>query len=395
MEGIGRLAGGIAHDFNNLLTAILGHAEMARTDVAEGDPAQSNIAEITRAAQRAADLTRQLLAFARRQIIEPKIVDLNSLVLNVDKMLRRLLGEDVELITVPDPSLWRVRIDPGQFEQVLVNLAVNARDAMPGGGRLLIETSNVFLDADFARHHATVQPGPHVLLSVTDTGTGMDQEVLAHIFEPFFTTKEVGKGTGLGLATCYGIVKQNRGSIWVYSEKGIGTTFKIYLPRAEAPVETVEAPAYRPVSEVHGTETVLLVEDETLVRDLAADALRRHGYQVLTAPSGPEALQIAEQAVHPFNVLVTDVVMPQMGGQQLAEELLATRPDLKVLFISGYTDSSLLRESSVGSSMTLLQKPFTPAQLVQKVRELVDSRRGPAQPSLPLMPESDQPVRRP
>ncbi len=206
--------------------------------------------------------------------------------LNVDKMLRRLLGEDVELVTVPDPGLWRVRIDPGQFEQVLVNLAVNARDAMPDGGRLLIETSNVFLDADFARHHATVQPGPHVLLSVTDTGTGMDQEVLAHIFEPFFTTKEVGKGTGLGLATCYGIVKQNRGSIWVYSERGIGTTFKIYLPRAEAPVEPVdETPAYRPVSEIHGTETVLLVEDETLVRDLAADALRRHGYQVLTAPS--------------------------------------------------------------------------------------------------------------
>ena len=395
MEGIGRLAGGIAHDFNNLLTAILGHAEMARTDVAEGDPAQSNIAEITRAAQRAADLTRQLLAFARRQIIEPKIVDFNSLVLNVDKMLRRLLGEDVELVTVPDPSLWRVRIDPGQFEQVLVNLAVNARDAMPDGGRLLIETSNVFLDADFARHHATVQPGPHVLLSVTDTGTGMDQEVLAHIFEPFFTTKEVGKGTGLGLATCYGIVKQNRGSIWVYSERSIGTTFKIYLPRAEAPVEPVdETPAYRPVSEIHGTETVLLVEDETLVRDLAADALRRHGYQVLTAPCGAEALQIAEQAVRPFDVLVTDVVMPQMGGQQLAEELLATRPDLKVLFISGYTDSSLLRESALRSSITLLQKPFTPAQLVQKVRELLDTNRGPAQPSLPLSPESDQPARR-
>jgi PAS domain S-box-containing protein len=393
MEGIGRLAGGIAHDFNNLLTAILGHAEMARTDVADGDPAQSNIAEITRAAQRAADLTRQLLAFARRQIIEPKIVDLNSLVLNVDKMLRRLLGEDVDLVTVPDPALWRVRIDPGQFEQVLVNLAVNARDAMPDGGRLLIETSNIFLDADFARNHATVQPGPHVLLSVSDSGTGMDQEVLAHIFEPFFTTKEVGKGTGLGLATCYGIVKQNRGSIWVYSERGIGTTFKIYLPRAETPVEVVEVPAYRPVSEVHGTETVLLVEDEMVVRDLAADALRRHGYQVLTAPSGAEAMQIAQQLVRPFDVLVTDVVMPHMGGQQLAEELLALRPDLKVLFISGYTDSSLLRQSSgFGASMTLVQKPFTPAQLVQKVRELLDTDRGPAQPSLPLQPESDQPA---
>jgi PAS domain S-box-containing protein len=241
MESIGRLAGGIAHDFNNLLTAILGHAEMARTDVAPGDPAQTNIAEITRAAQRAADLTRQLLAFARRQIIEPRIVDLNGLVLNVDRMLRRLLGEDIELATVPDPRLWRVRIDPGQFEQVLVNLAVNARDAMPEGGRLLIETSNVVLDADFARNYMTVLPGPHVLLAVSDTGVGMDQDVLAHIFEPFFTTKDVGKGTGLGLATCYGIVKQNRGSIWVYSERGRGTTFKIYLPRAENAGEVRES----------------------------------------------------------------------------------------------------------------------------------------------------------
>ena len=241
MEGIGRLAGGIAHDFNNLLTAILGHAEMARTDAAPGDPALGNIAEITRAAQRAADLTRQLLAFARRQIIEPRIVDLNQLVLNVDRMLRRLLGEDVELVTVPQPGLWRVRIDPGQFEQVLVNLAVNARDAMPEGGRLVIETSNVELDAEFARNHATVQPGPHVLLAVSDTGVGMDPEVQAHIFEPFFTTKEVGKGTGLGLATCYGIVKQNRGSIWVHSEKAHGTTFRIYLPCAEAVEEQREA----------------------------------------------------------------------------------------------------------------------------------------------------------
>jgi two-component system cell cycle sensor histidine kinase/response regulator CckA len=389
MEGIGRLAGGIAHDFNNLLTAILGHAEMARGDVAEGDPAQSNITEITRAAQRAADLTRQLLAFARRQIIEPKIVDLNSLVLNVDRMLRRLLGEDVDLLTVPDPGLWRVRIDPGQFEQVLVNLAVNARDAMPGGGRLLIETSNVYLDADFARNHATVQPGPHILLSVTDTGTGMDQEVLAHIFEPFFTTKEVGKGTGLGLATCYGIVKQNRGSIWVYTERGLGTTFKIYLPRAEAPLEPIEAAANRPVSEIHGTETVLLVEDETVVRDLAADALRRYGYQVLSAATGGEALEIAQQAVRGFDVLVTDVVMPQMSGQQLAERLLATRRDLKVLFISGYSDSSLLRASVYGSTITLLQKPFTPGQLVQKVRELLDTERVPRQPSLPLSIATD------
>jgi two-component system, cell cycle sensor histidine kinase and response regulator CckA len=372
MEGIGRLAGGIAHDFNNLLTAILGHAEMARTDVAPGDPALVNIAEITRAAQRAADLTRQLLAFARRQIIEPRIVDLNGLVLNVDKMLQRLLGEDVELVTVADPKLWHVRIDPGQFEQVLVNLAVNARDAMPEGGRLLIETGNVELDGDFARQHATVQPGPHVLLAVTDTGSGMDPDVLAHIFEPFFTTKEVGKGTGLGLATCYGIVKQNRGSIWVYSELGRGTTFKIYLPRTDAAVESREAPEPSQADALQSNETVLLVEDEPVVRTLAADALRRHGFQVLTASTGTEALELADQTLRPFDVLVTDVVMPQMGGQQLAEHLRAQTPALKVLFISGYTDSVLTRDGVLKPGMTLLQKPFTPGQLVQRVRDLID-----------------------
>jgi PAS domain S-box-containing protein len=372
MEGIGRLAGGIAHDFNNLLTAILGHAEMARTDVAPGDPALGNIAEITRAAQRAADLTRQLLAFARRQIIEPRIVDLNGLVLNVDKMLRPLLGEDVELVTAADPKLWRVRIDPGQFEQVLVNLAINARDAMPEGGRLLIETGNIELDPDFARQHATVQPGPHVLLAVTDTGSGMDPEVLAHIFEPFFTTKDVGKGTGLGLATCYGIVKQNRGSIWVHSERGRGTTFKIYLPRADAAVESREAPEPRQPDALRGSETVLLVEDESVVCALAADALRRHGFQVLTASTGTEALELAGQTLRPFDVLVTDVVMPQMGGQQLAERLLARTPALKVLFISGYTDSVLTRDGVLKPGMTLLQKPFTPGQLVQRVRDLID-----------------------
>ncbi len=385
MEGIGRLAGGIAHDFNNLLTAILGHAEMARTDVAPEDPAQSNIAEITRAAQRAADLTRQLLAFARRQIIEPRIVDLNGLVLNVDRMLRRLLGEDVELETAAEPALWRVRIDPGQFEQVLVNLAVNARDAMPEGGRLTIETSNVVLDEEFARHHTTVHAGPHVLLAVSDSGMGMDADVLAHIFEPFFTTKEVGKGTGLGLATCYGIVKQNRGSIWVYSEKGLGTTFKIYLPRAEEAVEPREVAEPRHAAAQRGSESVLLVEDETIVRDLAAAALRRQGYQVTTASTGVEALDLTRQALRPFDVLVTDVVMPQMGGLPLAERLRVEYPDLKVLFISGYTENTITRDGVLTPGMTLLQKPFTPGQLVQRVRDLIDSdRRGPLQPPLPL-----------
>jgi CheY-like chemotaxis protein len=287
-------------------------------------------------------------------------------------MLRPLLGEDVELVTAADPKLWRVRIDPGQFEQVLVNLAINARDAMPEGGRLLIETGNIELDPDFARQHATVQPGPHVLLAVTDTGSGMDPEVLAHIFEPFFTTKDVGKGTGLGLATCYGIVKQNRGSIWVHSERGRGTTFKIYLPRADAAVESREAPEPRQPDALRGSETVLLVEDESVVRALAADALRRHGFQVLTASTGTEALELAGQTLRPFDVLVTDVVMPQMGGQQLAERLLARTPALKVLFISGYTDSVLTRDGVLKPGMTLLQKPFTPGQLVQRVRDLID-----------------------
>jgi len=384
MEGIGRLAGGIAHDFNNLLTAILGHAEMARTDAAPGDPALGNIAEITRAAQRAADLTRQLLAFARRQIIEPRIVDLNQLVLNVDRMLRRLLGEDVELVTVPQPGLWRVRIDPGQFEQVLVNLAVNARDAMPEGGRLVIETSNVVLDADFARSHTTVQPGPHVLLAVSDTGVGMDPDVQTHIFEPFFTTKEVGKGTGLGLATCYGIVKQNRGSIWVHSEKGHGTTFRIYMPCAEAVEEQREPIETGTSLVVQGNETVLLVEDELVVRDLAADALRRQGYQVVTAASAPEALDLVQQAVRPFDVLVSDIVMPQMNGQQLADLLLPRYPTLKVLFISGYSDLPRHHDGMLRPGMALLTKPFTPGQLVQRVRALLDVSPGPWQAHLPL-----------
>ena len=384
MEGIGRLAGGIAHDFNNLLTAILGHAEMAQDDVAPTDPARGNIAEITRAAQRAADLTRQLLAFARRQIIEPRIVDLNGLVLNVDRMLRRLMGEDIELVTVQDPDLWRVRIDPGQFEQVLVNLAVNARDAMPGGGTLVIETRNVHLDDEFARQHTTVQPGPHVLLAVSDTGVGMDPEVLAHIFEPFFTTKEVGKGTGLGLATCYGIVKQNRGSIWVDSERAIGTTFRIYLPRAEAVLPASEPAEPRAVEQPRGSETVMLVEDEVLVRNLAADALRRHGYQVLSASTGLEALDLAGQILHPIDVLVTDVVMPQMGGEQLAVRMLSERPTLKVLFISGYTDVAVLQHGTLVTATALLQKPFTPGQLVHRVRELLDTDPGPSQAHLPL-----------
>jgi two-component system cell cycle sensor histidine kinase/response regulator CckA len=378
MEGIGRLAGGIAHDFNNLLTAILGHAEMARTDVAPGDPALVNIAEITRAAQRAADLTRQLLAFARRQIIEPRIVDLNGLVLNVDRMLRRLLGEDVELVTIAEPALWQVRIDPGQFEQVLVNLAVNARDAMPEGGRLVLETSNVYLDADFARHHTTVLPGPHVLLAVSDTGVGMDADVLAHIFEPFFTTKEVGKGTGLGLATCYGIVKQNRGSIWVYSEKGRGTAFKIYLPRAEPVDGPHEVSEPRRSESARGSETVLLVEDDVDVRDLAASALRRQGYQVLTASNGAEAIELALQTIHPIDVLVTDVVAPHTQGDQVAERLLALVPTLKVLYISNITDNGPTDDGVLPPRRTLLHKPFTPGQLVQRVRDLIDLDRRPA-----------------
>jgi CheY-like chemotaxis protein len=350
----------------------MGYASMALDTLPADHPAYSDLQGIQKTAQRAATLTRQLLAFARRQIIEPRLLNLNDLILNIDKMLSRLIGEHIKLTTVLAPDLSPIKADPGQLEQVLLNLAVNARDAMPNGGELIIETAQVNLDHDYARRHAEVVPGAYVLLAVSDTGVGMSEEVKARLFEPFFTTKEVGKGTGLGLATCFGIVKQNGGHIRAYSELGVGTTFKVYLPQAEG----VAAPLVRaePIDILaQGTETILLAEDETTVRDLAARALRQQGYTVLEAVNGQEALQLAQsQPKKEIHLLVTDMVMPQLGGADLADRLKAVRPDLRVLFMSGYTDSTIIRYGLPKIGTAFLPKPFSPQRLVRKVREVLD-----------------------
>jgi len=372
MESVGRLAGGVAHDFNNLLTAMLGYATLALGAIPPDNPARLHVHQVQRAANRAASLTHQLLAFARRQIIEPRVTNLNHLILDMDKMLRRLIGEDIELLTLVARDLWAVKVDPSQIEQVLVNLAVNARDAMSEGGRLTIETANVTLGSDYARSHAEVSPGEYVMLAVSDTGLGMTEEVKAHLFEPFFTTKEQGKGTGLGLATCYGLVKQSGGHIWVYSEVGKGTTFKIYLPRVEEavsglPQHEAAAPPRR------GTETVLLVEDEPSVREVAAHVLRDQGYRVLEAANGDEAFRLAQEyANQEIHLLLADVVLPQMGGRELADRLKALRPDIKVLFISGYTDNAIVHHGALEAGVAFLQKPFSPTALARKVREVLD-----------------------
>ncbi|MEO6446028.1 MAG: ATP-binding protein, partial [Gemmatimonadaceae bacterium] len=330
-----------------------------------------DLAAIQHAARRAEDLTRQLLSFARRQVIEPKVLDLNQLTTNVERMLRRLIGEDVELETSLAHAVWRVRADPSQLEQVLVNLAVNGRDAMPNGGRLTIETSNVVLDEGYRERHAAVVPGKYVLLSVSDNGTGIDSAVLPMIFEPFFTTKESGSGTGLGLATCYGIVKQAGGHIWAYSEPGKGATFKIYLPRAtgelEDPVQ-VASPA-----RVHGSETVLVVEDDDMVRAIALRTLRGQGFQVLEAANGAEALQVAGTHDAPIHLLLTDVVMPRMGGRELAARLGDQRPELRVLFASGYTQNAIVNQGVLEDGIHFLQKPYVPATLASRVREVLDA----------------------
>lgn len=372
MEAIGRLAGGVAHDFNNLLTAITGYSTFARDALPPSDPAREDIGQVLKAADRAADLTRQLLAFARRQIIAPHAVNLNEVILNLDKMLRRLISEDIELITIPAPNLGAVKVDPGQIEQILVNLVVNARDAMPEGGRLTIETGNVTLDEEYARQHVSVVPGEYVLLAVSDTGHGMTEEVKAHLFEPFFTTKEPGKGTGLGLATCFGIVKQNRGNIWVYSEPGRGTTFKIYFPRVEA--DTEELPQ-RPETENYrcrAERSVLVVEDEPAVRSFAVRVLQQMGYTVYEAANGPESLEVvAGMNGAPLHLLVTDVVMPQGSGAELSEHLKALYPEVKTLYISGYTANAIVRQGVLKEGVAFLQKPFTAGDLARKVREML------------------------
>jgi PAS domain S-box-containing protein len=374
MEAVGRLAGGIAHDFNNLLTVINGYSELILHRLGPADPIRAELEAIKQAGARAAALTGQLLAFSRRQALQSRVLDLNAVVANMDSMLRRTIGEDIELRTVLQPELGRVKADPGQIEQVILNLAVNARDAMPHGGRLTIETADVELDETQTRRLLTVIPGPHVLLAVSDTGCGMDKETQARIFEPFFTTKEKGKGTGLGLSTVYGIVKQSGGSIWVYSEPGRGTTFKIYLPRVEEPAEAVE-PDTAGAPSPGGTETILLVEDEAGVRSLARTALQAYGYTVLEASNGSEALQICERHEGPIHLLVTDVVMPGMSGKELADRLASGRPEIKALYVSGYTDGSIIHHGMLDPSVAFLQKPFSPDALARKAREVLDEKR--------------------
>jgi len=372
MEAVGRLAGGIAHDFNNLLTAIFGSSDLLLEDLGGDDQRRADVEDIKQAAQRAAALTRQLLAFSRRQVLAPQVLDLNVLIADLEKMLRRLIGEDIEFRTVLAPDLDAVRADPGQLEQVIMNLAVNARDAMPQGGKLTVETANVDLDDAYAQAHVPVVPGRYAMLAVNDTGIGMDTQVKAHIFEPFFTTKDKGKGTGLGLATVYGIVKQSNGYVWVYSEPGQGTTFKIYLPRVEA---TAEAPAPKPISpaSLRGSETVLLAEDEEAVRNLTRRVLEGQGYTVLTGADGQEALRLAEGHTGPIHLLLTDVVMPSMSGRQLAERVVSGRREMKVLYLSGYTDDAIVQHGVLEPGIAFLQKPFTPQGLARKVREVLDA----------------------
>jgi two-component system cell cycle sensor histidine kinase/response regulator CckA len=381
MDAIGRLAGGVAHDFNNLLTVILGRTDILLQPLPPEDPMRRGIELIRRTAGRAADLTRQLLAFSRKQVLEAVVLDLNAVSADMKDMLARLIGEDIALVTAPTPGLGRVKADRGQIEQVVMNLAVNARDAMPRGGHLILETENVDLDAEYVRRHMGARPGPHVMLSVSDSGVGIPRDILPHIFEPFFTTKEQGKGTGLGLATVYGIVKQSGGYIEVDSEPDRGTTFRIYLPRVAASAPALERSS-RPPAAADGTETVLLVEDEEGVRELARDILRASGYTVIEARNGSEALLLSERHPGPLDLLLTDVVMPRMSGRELAERLAQVRPAMSVLYMSGYTDDAVIRHGVLGADTAFLQKPFTPATLVQRVRETLDlARREAAAPA--------------
>jgi two-component system cell cycle sensor histidine kinase/response regulator CckA len=370
MEAVGQLAGGVAHDFNNLLTPILSYASILLDDLSPDDPMRVELDEIRKAGERAAGLTSQLLAFSRQQVIERRIVDVNALVADLERMLLRVLGEHLELRTHLAPDLHHVLADPGQIEQIIVNLAVNARDAMPSGGKLVIETANVSLDEAFTSKHHGMQPGRYAMLAVTDTGSGMDATTLSRIFEPFFTTKERGRGTGLGLSTVYGIVKQSGGAVWVYSEVGHGTTFKVYLP-AHAGEAAIAAAEVAPSSAAMRDETILLVEDEEIVRDVAHRILRRRGYRVLVARNGAEAISLAQAEEGPIHLLLTDVVMPGMSGRDAADRITSRRPDLKVLYMSGYTDNTVFAQGVHVESVSFLQKPFTPDSLAAKVHTVL------------------------
>jgi PAS domain S-box-containing protein len=367
LEAIGALAGGIAHDFNNILNVILGYGELALDRVPPEHAVHRHLTQIREAAERAAALTRQLLAFSRRQVLEPRVLDLNLLVSGLEKMLRRLISEDINLRTLLAPHLGRVKADPTQIEQVILNLVVNARDAMPKGGNLTISTANVELDEAYVRRHSPVQAGSYVMLAVSDSGVGIPPDVLPHIFEPFFTTKEKGKGTGLGLSTVYGIVRQSNGHVWVYSEPGKGTTFKVYLPLS---LETPEAKALPVALEgLRGTETILLVEDADGLREVAREFLEGSGYTVLSASNGAEALQIADRHSEEVSVLVTDVIMPGMSGEELARKMLAAKPSLKVIYASGYTADAISHHGVLSEGVMLLEKPYNKEKLLRKIRE--------------------------
>jgi PAS domain S-box-containing protein len=369
MEAVGRLAGGIAHDFNNLLTIVKGYTELALNRAGLLPEVRTDIEHIEDASERATTLVRQLLAFSRKQILQPKILDLNNIVLGLDNLLRRLVSEDIEMKTLAGENVGAVKADPGQIEQVIMNLVVNARDAMPDGGRLTIETANVDLDAAYARDHATVRPGSYVMLAVTDTGIGMDSDTVAHIFEPFYTTK--GRGTGLGLSTVYGIVKQSGGYIWVYSEPGLGSSFKVYLPRVSEPIEASGGTRKKRRAR-GGTETILLVEDEPAVRELTRLVLEAQGYSVVEAPSPEDAERLCENGKGEIHLLLTDVVMPGVSGHELAKRITARRPKIKVLYMSGYTHNVIASGGMLERGIAFLQKPFTPATLIDKVRDVLD-----------------------
>jgi two-component system cell cycle sensor histidine kinase/response regulator CckA len=370
LDAVGRLASGVAHDLNNILSVVLSYTGLLLTDLKHDDPMRADIDEIRKAGMRAADLTRQLLAFSRQQVLQPRVLDLNQILAGMEKMIARLLGADVEVTMLTASRLGKIIGDPGQLEQVVTNLVVNARDAMPGGGMLTFETKNVDLDEDYARQHYGVTPGQYVVLAITDTGIGMDRELQTRIFEPFFTTKEGGKGTGLGLSTVFGIVEQSGGHVWVYSEPGKGTTFRVYFPRTDA---TAVEPSHSepPQASGRGTETILLVEDDDAVRTVACGILRRNGYRVLEASNGGEALLVCEQHGATIHLLLTDVVLPRMSGRQLVERLAPLRPGMKVLFMSGYTDEAVLQHGILESGVAFIQKPLTPEALTRKIREVL------------------------